>query len=208
MRIIFLTNSQEKEIAKSFRKSVKIIKRLPQSIKRFCRERYTTYFNSFKKEIQKVEVKSKKLKILKNFLLFLDEIFVSTNIFKGPYIPEGSAFRDGIILKYNLFYRDFKFALIHEAFHFLFHMKQKIDSKRMEKEANTASFILMQIPTLLWSYLKLPYTFSIWKTDIKELLKLKFRPRTITPEEYLWLKYGALTWNKNTYNLKIKVAKK
>ncbi len=208
MKIIFLTNSQEKEIARSFKKSVKIVKKLPQSMENFCQERYKTYFNHFKNEISRIKVKSKQLKILKSFLLKLDKIFISTNIFKGPNVPEGSAFENGIILKYNLFYKDFKFALIHEAFHFLFHRKQKIDREKMEKEANVASFILMQIPTLLWDYMKLPYTFSIWKTDIKELSRLKFKPRVITCEEYLWLKYGALKWNKDTYNIKINAAKK
>jgi len=145
---------------------------------------------------------------LKKFILDLDRIFVSTNIFRGPNIPEGSAFRDGIILKYNLFYKDFKFAIIHEATHFLFHMKRKIDIRRMEIEANVASFILMQIPKPLWRYMKLPYTFSIWKEDIKKLSKLRFKVRVITPEEYLWLKYGVLKWDKNTYKLKIKLAER
>jgi hypothetical protein len=208
MKILFLTKHEEKEIAESFKKKVKIVKKLDPSIKLFCQERYKNYFDSLKREIKEVKIKSKKLKKLKKFILDLDRIFVSTNIFRGPNIPEGSAFRDGIILKYNLFYKDFKFAIIHEAAHFLFHMKRKIDRRRMEIEANVASFILMQIPKPLWRYMKLPYTFSIWKEDIKKLSKLRFKVRVITPEEYLWLKYGVLKWDKNTYKLKIKLAER
>jgi hypothetical protein len=208
MKIVFLTKQKEKEIAESFKKKVKIVKKLDPSIKLFCQERYKNYFDLLKREIKEVKIKSKKLKKLKKFILELDRIFVSTNIFRGPNTPEGSAFKDGIILKYNLFYKDFKFAMIHEATHFLFHMKQKIDKSRMEIEANVASFILMQIPKPLWIYMKLPYSFSIWKEDIKELSKLKFKVRIITPEEYLWLKYGVLKWDKNTYKLKIKLAER
>jgi hypothetical protein len=175
MEIIFLTENQEKGIAKSFNKRVKITKILNPHMKIFCQERYNNYFKLLRSEIRKVKVKSQKLKILRNFILSLNKIFVSTNIFKGPNIPEGSAFKDGIILKYNLFYKDFKFAIIHEATHFLFHMKRKIDRRGMEIEANVLSFILMQIPKPLWMYMKLPYTFSIWKEEIKELSKLRFK---------------------------------
>jgi hypothetical protein len=206
MKIIFLTENQEKEIAKSFKKKVKIIKKLDPTIEEFCRERYKEYFNSLKREIKKVKVKSKKLKILKNFLLGLDKIFVSTNIFKGPTVPEGSAFKNGIILKYNLFYKDFKFAIIHEATHFLFHIKRKVNRRKMEIEANVSSFILLQIPPPLWKYIKLPYKLSIWKEDTEILSKLKFKTRVIKPEEYLWLKYGVLKWNRNIYDFKMKLA--
>jgi len=208
MEVIFLRGKQEKEIAKSFNRRVKTAKILNPSMKAFCQDRYNNYFKLLRSEIRKVKVRSRKLKRLRNFILSLNKIFVSTNIFKGPNIPEGSAFRDGIILKYNLFYKDFKFAIIHEAAHFLFHMKRKIDRRRMEIEANVASFILMQIPKPLWRYMKLPYTFSIWKEEIKELSKLRFKVRVITPEEYLWLKYGGLKWDKNIYKLKIKLAKR
>jgi hypothetical protein len=206
MKIIFLTEQQEKEIAKSFKKKIKITKILDSSLKNFCAQRYSKYFEVFETEIKNVELKSRKLKLVQKFLLNLENIFVSTNLFKGPDVPEGSAFKDGIILKYNLFYKDFKFAMIHEAVHFLFHSKRKIEKKKMEIEANTACFILLRIPPLLWKHLELPYDLSIWKDDADSLKKLKFKSRVITPEEYLWLKYHVLKWNKSVYERKLKSA--
>lgn len=208
MEIVFLTPEEEVEIAKAFRKRVKIEKQLDNSLKEFCFERYSRYIQRFKEEIKKVKVNSSKLKKLKNFLISLDKIFVSTNIYGGPNVPGGSVFRDGIILKYNLFYRDFKFALIHEATHFLFHLEKKIDRKTMEIEANTSSFILMQIPPTLWKYSKLPSSFLLYKNDVESLRKLRFKARVIAPEEYLWLRHGALLWNRNVYKRKMEAAKK
>jgi len=49
MKILFLTKHEEKEIAESFKKKVKIVKKLDPSIKLFCQERYKNYFDSLKK---------------------------------------------------------------------------------------------------------------------------------------------------------------
>jgi peptidoglycan hydrolase CwlO-like protein len=67
MKIIFLTENQEKEIAKSFKKKVKIIKKLDPTIEEFCRERYKEYFNSLKREIKKSQGKIKKTQNIKKF---------------------------------------------------------------------------------------------------------------------------------------------
>ncbi len=204
VKIIFLEPEEEKEIARNFRKEVKIEKILKKEEKDFCRWRFLRYFNKIKKELAIGKFFDSRLEKTKDFILGLKEIFISTNLYKGIKSAEGSGFKGGIILKFNLLYKDFKYAIIHESYHFLYHTKHKIERLKMEKEANTAALIISGISPYLWKFCsKYPFDTSLFSRDSKVLFRKMFSVRKIEAEEYLFLKERITIDNKSTYLKKI-----
>lgn len=181
MKIRILSKDEIKKIYQEYgRKIERTTFHLEQN---FVIKRYKNYFFKLKKTIKNTKVYDKRLRKLKNFIIKLDVIYIS------PYIEGGTVFKDGIILSHDLLYKNFSFALIHEAFHFLFHTKKRVNRRRMEIEANSAALILLKIPSYFWKfrvYSKL-YSYKIFNKDVKLLDNRKLKPEVISVDDYIFI---------------------
>ncbi len=195
VNFLFFSLKDEKEIFKKYKRIYsktplfgKFIVNLSNKTKEFTIERYSTYFEKFKKELKNKKFENEKLKEFKKRINEIEEIYIFQNICGGSVLRYKN--KKIIAINFNLLYNEFCRILAHEIFHFFFHT-YKMQRKIKELEANTASFIICNIHPIFWNHISKSrlYDLNLFKEDVKNILKQKWKLRIINLEEYIFLNY-------------------